>query len=111
MGIINVNFTTNREYIVQKLQEGILEVTFTKVNGEERVLTCSLMQNLLPVPNEIDNIREGNPSIISVWDLEKDAWRAFRLDSVIQIRTMEADGNAYTPSGMDVDCCEDPTEC
>lgn len=109
MGIINVNFTTNREYIVQKLQEGILEVTFTKVNGEERVLTCSLMESLLPSEDERES-REPNPNTIPVWDLEKDAWRAFRLDSVIQIRTMEAEGNAYTPSGEDVECCEDGTD-
>lgn len=111
MSIINVNFTTNREYIVQKLQENILEVTFTKVNGEERVLTCSLMESLLPSDDDEHESREPNPNTIPVWDLEKDAWRAFRLDSVIQIRTMEADGNAYTPSGTDCECEEGTDYC
>jgi hypothetical protein len=73
------------------LQEHVCEVTFTKKNGDERIMICTLMPEFLPVhetntDNPIDFPKYNEPlvnGIYTVWDLEADAWRSFRADSVI----------------------------
>ena len=78
--------------IVSALQSNICDVKFTKVNGEERLMRCTLKEDLLPEPvasdTEITRNRKPNESVQVVWDLEKTAWRSFRIDSVINIQTV-----------------------
>jgi hypothetical protein len=78
--------------IVSALQSNICDVKFTKVNGEERLMRCTLKEDLLPEPvasdTEINRNRKPNESVQVVWDLEKTAWRSFRIDSVINIQTV-----------------------
>lgn len=75
----------------QKLREGVFVVSFTKKNGEIRDMTCTLNQQYMPEqeqPKEGASPRKENPDVLPVWDVEKDAWRSFRLDSVIEVREM-----------------------
>ena len=78
--------------IVSVLQSNICDVKFTKVNGEERLMRCTLKKDLLPEPvasdAEINRNRAPNDSVQVVWDLEKTGWRSFRVDSVIDIQTV-----------------------
>jgi len=67
-----------------KNQIGIIE--FIKKDGTLRKLRCSLSSKILP-PTDFDpenyTIKKiDNPNTLSVWDLEKEAWRSFRLDSL-----------------------------
>jgi hypothetical protein len=62
------------------------EVTFTKVDGTERTMRCTLMTELMPQlaagqPAEA-NPRKQSEITLPVWDLDKADWRAFRVDSV-----------------------------
>jgi len=50
-------------------------VTFTKMNGEERVMNCTLYEMF-------EDIVSTNREKISVWDLDKEDWRSFRVDRV-----------------------------
>jgi hypothetical protein len=66
------------------LQNNVSNVTFTKKNGEQRVMKCTLMPEHLP-PLEVKegtSEKEVNTEVLAVWDIEKDAWRSFRIDSV-----------------------------
>lgn len=68
----------------EPLNEGIMVVTFTKVNGEQRVMRCTKDPRFIPA----DKIPTGNNVIKStesmrVFDLDKSDWRSFRIDSVI----------------------------
>lgn len=78
--------------IVSTLKTSICDVKFTKVNGEERLMRCTLKEDLLPEPvasdAEINRNRHPNDSVQVVWDLEKTGWRSFRVDSVINIQTV-----------------------
>lgn len=77
--------TINKETLKEKLQNGLGTVVFTKADGSERTMKCTLKADLLPVVE----IKEGakakveNPEILSVWDLENAGWRSFRIDSII----------------------------
>ena len=76
--------------IVSALQSNICDVKFTKVNGEERLMRCTLKEDLLPEPvasdAEINRNRAPNDSVQVVWDLDKKAWRSFRIDSVLEMQ-------------------------
>lgn len=68
------------------LQNSVSNVTFTKKNGDERIMKCTLMPEHLP-PAEVKESTEKtekavNTDVLAVWDLEAEGWRSFRLDSV-----------------------------
>ena len=51
-------------------------VIFYKVNGEQRKMRC-MMEPLTGEPK--------NPNVVPVMDLDKGAWRSFKVDSVAYI--------------------------
>lgn len=81
-----------RESVNHLLRENVLKVTFTKKDGTERQMLCTLNQKLLP-PREDGEEEEApkakNPDQINVWDLEKGAWRSFMIDTVIMVNVVE----------------------
>ena len=78
----------NRDNIIELLRNNIATVTFIKVNGEERTMRCTL--NAFHIPNAssqngqliIEGKRKDNANTVSVWDMDKNDWRSFRVDSV-----------------------------
>ena len=78
---------TKREALVKSLQKNIMSVVFTKKNGEERTMHCTLSEHILP---EItgESKRKENLEVLSVWDTDKDAWRSFRLDSIKDLKVI-----------------------
>ena len=77
----------NRETLIKNLQKKSMRITFTKVNGEERVMDCSLQEHMVP-PTNLDN-RKENETVLPVWDINKGEWRSFRIDSVTNIELLE----------------------
>ena len=64
----------------EMLKENIMRVVFTKKDGSERVMICTLQEEYLP---ETFGNTSGYNGIITVYDLESEGWRSFREDSVI----------------------------
>lgn len=81
----------DRQELNERLHEEILEVTFTKKDGSERVMKCTLRSDLLPPIIEKENKREKkvNEAVMPVYDLEAKGFRSFRLDSVKDVRNGE----------------------
>lgn len=69
------------------LKKGVCEITFTKVNGELRTMPCTLDPMLLPIEplREHHQTREFKPDTLSVWCLDKQEWRSFRVANVQRI--------------------------
>ena len=67
-----------------KLQTGNVNLTFTKKDGTIRFMKCTLQASVLPPAPETP-LRKPNPAVLSVWDLEKNAWRSVRYDSISNI--------------------------
>ena len=85
---------TNRTQLIETLKNSVMEVTFTKLNGERRVMTCTLLPSYLPAAKKEDplsqqKIREINEAVVSVWDVNAAGWRSFRLDRVEKVITVE----------------------
>jgi hypothetical protein len=65
-------------------------VTFTKQDGTERVMNCTLKPELLPVV-EVKPLAEGktprreSTTTMRVFDLEKKEWRSFTTQSVTRV--------------------------
>ena len=75
-----------RDGLIDLLRHNIVSVTFTKVNGEERVMDCTLQANLIPnAPTQNGElIVEGKSTSnnIAVWDVKAQGWRSFRIANV-----------------------------
>ena len=68
-----------------KAKDNILNVVFLKNDGSERNMRCTLKLEYLPEYAPSSNPKADNPDVLAVWDLDKQAWRSFRLDSVLSI--------------------------
>ena len=76
-----------RDTLIKNLQKKAMRITFTKVNGEERVMDCTLQEHMIPETNESN--RKQNEEVLPVFDINKGEWRSFRLDSVTNIELLE----------------------
>lgn len=80
-----------RDTLLKDLRNGVIEVIFTKVNGDERRMRCTLVSGLLPESHQASleeqksekQFHKDNPDVIACWDLDNNGWRSFRIDSVI----------------------------
>jgi hypothetical protein len=70
-------------------------VEFTKVNGELRSMPCTLKAEFIPDPTPAPNfanpqdppkVKKENPDVMSVWCLDKQEWRSFRIANVISAK-------------------------
>lgn len=72
--------------LVDLLKDNVLRVTFTKVDGTERVMECTLQESFIPVADRSSGSLltegDGEHERISVWDVQANGWRSFYLDSV-----------------------------
>jgi len=79
----------SKSQMKKKLHEKPCYVVFTKVNGEERTMVCTLNEELIPKAAMPKNVMTPNPDtdIVRVYDLEKEAWRSFHMRSVTEFST------------------------
>ena len=79
-----------REVIGSLLHTGIVTVEFTKVDGTFRSMPCTLSEAIIPAApvkesTETKKERKENLEIFRVYCTDKQEWRSFRIDSVINI--------------------------
>ena len=78
--------------IVEQLRSSVLEVTFTKVNGETRTMPCTLLTAFMPsytAPEATDIDQHSvNKTVIRALAIDKQAWRSFRVDNVTNIEVL-----------------------
>jgi len=61
-------------------------VTFTKKDGSERKMRCTLNENAIPSEKSPKKAGKAqSEEAIAVFDVEKSDWRSFRFDSVKKI--------------------------
>jgi hypothetical protein len=86
-----------RDWIRSLLQKGAITITFTKADGTDREMLCTLDHAQIPEapakPVPVDGIvreskkprKEPDPHSIRVFDLEKSEWRSFRFDRLKKV--------------------------
>ena len=86
---IEVNEQSNQDILVPLLDTTeIVEIEFTKKDGTDRVMKCTLQEDYLP---EVDGVivfekDRWKKDALAVFDIEKEDWRSFRWDSVKAVR-------------------------
>lgn len=78
-----------KEDLIKLLKEKVVTVKFKKKDETIRKMVCTLSEDYLPEPEplaegEVKRTKKENPNTLPVWDLEKLAWRSFRVDSVVE---------------------------
>ena len=86
----NIMEQRKREALLEMLKNQTVVVHFTKLNGDKRVMTCTLQEDILRPPKKDQpltqkKIRAINEEVMTVWDTNANDWRAFRLDRVEKI--------------------------
>ena len=83
----------NYHSLIEFLRWNTVTVTFEKADGTIRQMRCTLDPKLIPEPSKDPmtqkKVREINEEVAVVWDLEKEAWRSFRLDRLLGMEKYE----------------------
>ena len=81
-----VDTPEGREWLRGLLHDTEVTVTFTKKDGTERAMVCTLVNDKIPSEKAPKNTGKSNSDeAIAVFDVEKQDWRSFRWDSVKRI--------------------------
>ena len=79
---------------LEKLRESLkthtVSVSFTKKDGTHRDMVCTLKPDSLPPQVDLEESigRRSSDEVIAVFDVAKQDWRSFRIDSVINWRVV-----------------------
>lgn len=73
----------------EMMHNGVRTVVFVKADGSERTMRATLLpeyvNNGKTLLQEETIKRPENPNVLAVWDMDNNAWRSFRIDSVKEI--------------------------
>jgi len=69
------------------LEQNVVLVDFTKLNGDKRIMTCTLREDIKPAATKDDaisqkKVREVSDAVVSVWDVNAQGWRSFRYERI-----------------------------
>lgn len=79
----------SKDKLLSLLKESHCKVTFTKVDGSVREMICTLNEDVVvPHVKTTDRVKQASEDVIAVWDCEKNAWRSFRFDSIIEAQVI-----------------------
>lgn len=76
-----------KDELLKLLREQDITILFTKKDGTERKIICTLASDIIPeedIPKGTGSKVE-NEDLISVYDIENQGWRSFYISSIISI--------------------------
>ena len=81
-------FKTKKEknWLLGLLRSEVVDITFTKKDGSERIMKCTLLESKIPsefAPKGTEKAKSDE--VLPVFDVENDGWRSFRWDSIKKI--------------------------
>lgn len=86
MTLNETDFKLFKKWLRSHLKFGPVTITFTKKDGSERIMKCTTNPTYIMFkdPSILESKREKkvNEDIMPVYDLESDAWKSFRWDSI-----------------------------
>jgi hypothetical protein len=82
-----------RVELMETLRKEVAVVTFKKLNGDERVMPCTLIADFLPPAKKDDaitqkKVREISDKVCAVWAIEAKGFRSFRYDRVTNVEVI-----------------------
>lgn len=84
----------SRQELFDRLSTNVCDVHFTKVNGEKRIMRCTVDPQRIASPLDIQKHFENehlfelqSEGRFNVWDLDKQGWRSFLIENVTTVIT------------------------
>ena len=82
-----------RSELEKQLKENIMEVTFNKISGDKRIMTCTLNASYLPPAKKEEpltqkKIRKINEEVL-VWDTNAKGFRTFRMANITEVKQVQ----------------------
>jgi hypothetical protein len=75
-----------RKWLKSLLKEREVTIFFTKKDGTERKMICTLLESKIPTEKMPKNEKKvKSKESIAVFDVEKTDWRSFRWDSITKV--------------------------
>ena len=75
-----------RKWLISHLKYGPVTVHFTKKDGTERKMDCTLKEeNIVQYEKKTERVKTLNEETCPVFDLEKNEWRSFRYDALTKV--------------------------
>lgn len=74
------NSPEGRDWLLSMLRENVITVAFTKKNGEERIMQCTLNPEHFAQDKYRSDLREDTKldrTNCTVWDVNAQGWRSF----------------------------------
>ncbi len=83
-----------------QLEQNVLVVDFNKLDGDNRVMTCTLREDMKPRATKTDpltqkKVRETSDAVVTVWDVNAQGWRSFRYDRLNNVAIVENYNNDW----------------
>ena len=86
-------WNTFRSWLKDALHHQTIQVTFTKKDGTERVMKCTLREDILPkVEIKESSTRKTNDANLAVFDVEATGWRSFTVRTVKRVKFVVCGG-------------------
>ena len=78
------DWTSFNKWLQDMLRMGPVTVTFTKKDGSERIMECTLSPDLIPEKTTVTetSTRKQSTTSIAAYDLQAKGWRSFILKNV-----------------------------
>jgi len=102
MPLSESNMKRFKLWLKNVLKQENVSVTFTKKDGSERVMRCTTNPTFImfkdPASVESKSERKVNDDVMPVFDLDANAWRSFRWDSIknVTFTFNRGDKNGYS---------------
>jgi len=71
--------------LVKQLQNEVVVVTFNKMNGDQRIMTCTKSFDVIPEENHPKSDNTPKKGVVTVWDTTAQGWRSFKYDRVTNV--------------------------
>jgi hypothetical protein len=82
----------NKSELIELLKNDEATITFKKVNGDNRVMTCTLKESVISRSADSSvatKTRNFSDAVVAVWDVEKQGWRSFVFDNLVSVETRD----------------------
>ena len=88
--IANMKSIPTENDLIKTLQMQVATVTFLKLDGDERIMTCTKSLKIIPEANHPKTDKKAKEGNVNVWDLNAKGWRSFKYDRIKKVEINEA---------------------
>ena len=87
----------DKKWLKECLKSEVVKITFTKKDGSDRTMSCTLKTDLIPKKEVVESVekedvelklkktKKVNDNVLPVFDVDEQEWRSFRWNSIKSI--------------------------